>query len=194
VDRVYKKGEVIPMGQPFPNEKVFLLGPDDTLVSEVGVEGEVCVSGTALGLGYLGDPDRTAEAFVQNPLNDRWLERIYRTGDLATYDDEGNLVYASRKDHQIKHLGQRIELGDIEAAAQAVEGVQRACCLYDHRRKRIHLVYMGDVPKEELFGALKVALPQYMVPNKVHQTEQLPLTKNGKIDRRALEEAVGIKR
>lgn len=194
VDRVYKKGEVIPMGQPFPNEKVFLLGSDDTLVSEAGVEGEVCVSGTALGLGYLGDPDRTAEAFVQNPLNDRWLERIYRTGDLATYDDAGNLVYASRKDHQIKHLGQRIELGDIEAAAQAVEGVQRACCLYDHRRKRIHLVYMGDVPKEELFGALKVALPQYMVPNKVHQTEQLPLTKNGKIDRRALEEAVGIKR
>lgn len=193
VDREYKKGEVIPMGKPFPNEKVFLLGPDDSLVSEPGVEGEVCVSGTALGLGYLGEPERTAESFVQNPLNDRWLERIYRTGDLATYDGAGNLVYASRKDHQIKHLGQRIELGDIEAAAQAVEGVQRACCLYDHRRKRIHLVYMGTLPKEELFDALKVALPQYMVPNKVHQTGQMPLTKNGKIDRRALEEAVGIK-
>lgn len=63
------------------------------------MEGEVCVSGTALGLGYLGDPERTAESFVQNPLNDRWLERIYRTGDLATYDGAGNLVYASRKDH-----------------------------------------------------------------------------------------------
>lgn len=72
--------------------------------------------------------------------------------------------------------------------------MQRACCLYDHRRKRIHLVYMGTLPKEELFDALKAALPQYMVPNKVHQTEQMPLTKNGKIDLRALEEAVGIKR
>ncbi|WP_368492090.1 hypothetical protein [Parafannyhessea umbonata] len=111
------------------------------------MEGEVCVSGTALGLGYLADPERTDESFVQNPLNDRWLERIYRTGDLATYDGVGNLVYASRKDHQIKHLEQRIELGDIEAAAQAAEGVRRACCLYDHRCKRIHLVYMGTLPK-----------------------------------------------
>ena len=95
------------MGQPFPNEKVFLLDEKDQLVSEVGVQGEICVSGTALALGYLGRPDLTAAAFVQNPLNTRWLEPIYRTGDLASYDADGNLVYASRKDHQIKHLGQR---------------------------------------------------------------------------------------
>lgn len=194
VDRDYAKDEVIPMGRPFANERVFLLDADDALVTEPHVEGEVCVSGTALGLGYLGDPARTAEAFVQNPLNGRWLERIYRTGDLATYDDAGNLVYASRKDHQIKHLGQRIELGDIEAAAQAAEGVQRACCLYDHRRKRIHLVYVGSATTDELFDSLRQTLPQYMVPNKVHHAEGMPLTKNGKIDRRALEGKVGIKR
>lgn len=193
VDRDYGKNEVIPMGRPFANERVFLLDAQDLLVTEPGMEGEVCVSGTSLGLGYLNDPDRTAASFVQNPLNTRWLERIYRTGDLAAYNDDGDLVYASRKDNQIKHLGQRIELGDIEAAAQGVDGVSRACCLYDQRRKKLHLFYMGNLGKDELFEALKQALPQYMVPNKIQQIQQMPLTKNGKIDRKALGEMAKIK-
>ena len=158
------------------------------------MQGEICVSGTALALGYLGRPDLTAAAFVQNPLNTRWLEPIYRTGDLASYDADGNLVYASRKDHQIKHLGQRIELGDIEAAAQAVDGVLRACCLYDGQRKRLHLVYVGELDKGEVTAQLKETLPQYMVPNRTHQIDEMPLTKNGKIDRRALEAVCRIKR
>ena len=194
ITRAYAKDEVIPMGQPFPNEKVFLLDEKDQLVREVGVQGEICVSGTALALGYLGRPDLTAAAFVQNPLNTRWLEPIYRTGDLASYDADGNLVYASRKDHQIKHLGQRIELGDIEAAAQAVDGVLRACCLYDGQRKRLHLVYVGELDKGEVTAQLKETLPQYMVPNRTHQIDEMPLTKNGKIDRRALEAVCRIKR
>lgn len=194
IERAYAKDEVIPMGRPFPNEKVFLLDDKDQLVTEVGVQGEICVSGTSLALGYLGRPDLTAAAFVQNPLNSRWMETIYRTGDLASYDQEGNLVYASRKDHQIKHLGQRIELGDIEAAAQAVDGVDRACCLYDGQRKRLHLVYVGTLEKGELTSCLKETLPQYMVPNRTHQIDEMPLTKNGKIDRRALEAVCRIKR
>lgn len=194
IERLYEKGEVIPMGRPFPNEKVFLLDESDHLVSEKGVQGEICVSGTALALGYLGRHDLTEKAFVQNPLNSRWRETIYRTGDLASYDDEGNLVYASRKDHQIKHLGQRIELGDIEAAAQAVDGVDRACCLYDGQRKRLHLVYVGSLDKADLSAQLKETLPQYMVPNRTHQIDVMPLTKNGKIDRRALEDVCMIKR
>ena len=194
IDRAYAKDEVIPMGRPFPNEKVFLLDEEDHLVSETGVQGEICVSGTALALGYLGRPDLTEKAFVQNPLNNRWLEPIYRTGDLASYNAEGNLVYASRKDHQIKHLGQRIELGDIEAAAQAVDGVERACCLYDSQRKRLHLVYVGPLDKTDLSTQLKETLPQYMVPNRIHQIDSMPLTKNGKVDRRALEDVCKIKR
>ena len=194
IERPYEKGEVIPMGRPFPNEKVFLLDEGDHLVSAPGMQGEICVSGTALALGYLGRPDLTEKAFVQNPLNARWRETIYRTGDLASYDEEGNLVYASRKDHQIKHLGQRIELGDIEAAAQAVDGVDRACCLYDGQRKRLHLVYVGSLDKADLSTQLKETLPQYMVPNRTHQMDTMPLTKNGKIDRRALEDVCKIKR
>ena len=188
VDREFGKHEVIPMGKAFPNERVFLLDENNQEVTAPGVEGEVCVSGTALGLGYLGDPERTAAAFTQNPLNGRWLEPIYRTGDLATYDQDGNLVYSSRKDFQIKHMGQRIELGDIEAAAQATDGVERACCTYDQRRKRIRLYYVGTIDEKGLADALAATLPPYMEPNHVRRVDQMPLTKNGKIDRKALDE------
>lgn len=186
VERDYQDDEVIPMGRAFPNERVFLLDEDGGEVTSPGVEGEVCVGGTALGLGYLGDGEKTAAAFVQSPLNRRWLEPVYRTGDLACYDERGDLVYASRKDHQIKHLGQRIELGDIEAAAQAVEGVERACCVYDARRKRIRLFYLGAPTEDELLDALGKRLPPYMVPRQVRRLDQMPLTKNGKIDRAEL--------
>jgi amino acid adenylation domain-containing protein len=186
VERVYGPTEQIPMGIPFENERVFLLDEHDHLVEEAGVEGEVCVAGTCVALGYLGDPDRTARSFTQNPLMPRWQETIYRTGDLAYRREDGKLVYASRKDNQIKHLGQRIELGDIEAQAQAVEGVERAVCLYDANRKRLVLCYVGGVDRKELKGRLRELLPSYMVPNNTRQVDAMPLTKNGKVDRAEL--------
>jgi acyl-coenzyme A synthetase/AMP-(fatty) acid ligase len=152
------------------------------------------VCGTCLALGYLGNPERTAQAFVQNPLNARWMEPMYRTGDLARYDENGDLVFVSRKDHQIKHLGQRIELGDIETTAHGVEGVERACCLYDDQRKRLVLCYVGSIDRKELKGQLRDLLPPYMVPNNTRQLDAMPLTKNGKIDRAALEMAARIRR
>ena len=146
------------------------------------------MGGSCLALGYYRDAERTAEAFVQNPLHDDYRDIVYRTGDLAHYDDEGNLVYLSRKDHQIKHLGQRIELGEIESAAQAVGGVAQACCIYDGIKKRILLHYTGEIDRKELGAALREKLPSFMVPNKIKQHDMLPLTKNGKIDRSKLAE------
>ena len=218
VDRDYADGEVIPMGRPFANERVLLLDENDALVvppappapgtraegsagdaatdgGSTGDEaaiGEICVAGTALGLGYLGDAERTAAAFVQNPTNGRWLDPLYRTGDLGRYDAEGNLVYVGRKDHQIKHMGQRIELGDVEAAAHAVPGVERACCLYDTKRKKLVLMYSGSIEKSLLADMLRDALPTYMVPGKIVPVESMPLTKNGKIDRKALAAVAGL--
>lgn len=193
VDREFGKKEVIPIGRAFPNEKVFLLDDNDRLITDAGQEGEIVVSGTCLGLGYLNMAERTAASFVQNPINNRWTETVYRTGDLARYDEDGNLVYSTRKDFQIKYMGQRIELGDIEASAQAVDGVSRACCLYDAHRKRIILFYVGPILKNDLFHQLKVALPQYMVPSKIFAVDEMPLTKNGKVDRTALGVIGGIK-
>ena len=193
IDRAYAKDEVIPAGRPFPNEHVFLLDEGDALVDEPNVQGEVCVTGTCLALGYYNAPERTAKAFMPNPLETRWSETMYRTGDLAVWDEEGRLVYVGRKDHQIKHLGQRIELGEIEAGAQGVDGVTRACCIYHERKKRILMFYTGSLEKEALLEELQVRLPHYMVPSKVFYLDEMPLTKNGKIDRAALAQMGGVK-
>ena len=188
-EKEYGLEEVIPAGTAFGNEKVFLLDEENREVdpSDLSGEGEICVGGTCVALGYYRDPERTAAAFVQNPLNDRYPERIYRTGDIGRYDADGNLVYVSRKDFQIKHLGHRIELGEVEADTMARDGVSRACCIYDAKKKRLILFYTGEREKKDLEKELKEILPPFMVPNKTIRLEEMPLNKNGKIDRHALE-------
>jgi len=188
IDKQYGKDESIPIGIPFENEKVFLLDENDKLVTAPDIEGEICVSGACLALGYYKDFDKTNEVFVQNPLNSNYHERIYRTGDLGKYDSEGLLHYTSRKDFQIKHMGQRIELSDIELSAMAVDGVSRACCIYDHKKKKINLFYTGSIDKDALSAELKAKLPDFMVPGRTVYLNELPVNKNGKIDRNALNE------
>lgn len=185
----YALDEVIPAGKAFENEKVFLLDEEDHLVPQTDTtgEGEICVGGTCVALGYYKDAERTAAAFVQNPLNAFYPERIYRTGDIGRYDENGDLIYVSRKDFQIKHLGHRIELGEVEADAMARDGVSRACCIYDSAKKRLILFYTGERDRKDLERELKEVLPPFMVPNKTLQLEEMPLNKNGKIDRHALE-------
>ncbi len=186
LDRSFEKNEIIPIGRPFPNERVFLLDENDRPVTDAGIEGEICVCGTALALGYWNDPERTAQVFVQNPLNKAFPERMYRTGDLGAYDADGNLVYHTRKDFQIKQMGQRIELGEIEAAAMALDGVSRAACVYDPAKKKILLFYTGEKEESTVKKELGVNLPPYMMPGKTARMDFLPMNKNGKIDRGAL--------
>jgi len=184
VDRDFDVSETLPMGKPFPNERVFLLDEEDHLVTEPGQEGEVCVAGTALALGYYRNPEATAAAFVPNPLNDRYPELIYRTGDLATYLENGDMSFTGRKDFQIKHMGHRIELGEIEQAMNAVPEITSCCCLF--LKERITAFYTGEIDKKTLAGRLKEKIPDYMVPNTFIQMDQLPMNKNGKTDRKAL--------
>ncbi len=186
LDREFEKDELIPVGRAFKNEKVFLLDDKDQLVTEKDTEGEICVSGECLALGYYNDREKTDAVFVQNPLNDRYYERIYRTGDLGRYDEDGMLIYTSRKDFQIKHMGQRIELGEIEVSAMSVDGVTRACCLYDEKKKKILLYYTGEADKENVTALLQKKLPQYMMPGRTVRIDEMPMNKNGKIDRARL--------
>lgn len=188
LDRQFEKDETLPIGVAFPNEKVFLLDDEDKLITDTGVEGEICVAGTCLALGYYKDPDKTEAAFTQNPLNKAYPEIIYRTGDLGKICDDGNLVYTSRKDHQIKHMGQRIELGDIEITAMSIDGVSRACCIYDHDKKKIQLFYTGDIDKDALSDEIHEKLPPFMIPGRTVKLDEFPMNKNGKIDRVALKE------
>lgn len=186
VDREFQPGESLPIGQPFPNEKVFLLDEGNQLVREAGKKGEICVSGTALSLGYYRNPEQTKKVFVQNPLNEKYLERIYRTGDMAYYGHDGYLYFASRKDFQIKHMGHRIELGEIELAMEMAEGIRRACCTYDEPENKIIAFYEGEAEKRQIVRALGKKLPAYMIPNVWVKMDRLPITKNGKIDRKKM--------
>ena len=105
------------------------------------------------------------------------------TVKLAYFNEQGELLFISRKDYQIKHMGHRIELGEIEANVNLLEGVSMSCCLFDSEKDRIELFYVGELPEKELFALLKDKLPRYMLPNKVRVLEALPLTANGKLDR-----------
>lgn len=186
VDREFQPGDVLPMGKAFPNEKVFLLDEENHLVEEKNQNGEICVAGSSLALGYYRNPEQTAKAFVQNPLNDRYLEPIYRTGDLAYYNDLGELCFATRKDFQIKHMGHRIELGEIEAAMDKISEIVRSCCIFDGAKSKIVAFYEGDVERKVLVRELRKYLPAFMIPNVFRQVDHMPLTKNGKIDRKML--------
>lgn len=193
VDHPVEEGEKLPIGQPFPNEKVFLLDQEDREITQPNLQGELCVAGTALALGYWNAPEQTARAFVPNPLNPHYPETIYRTGDLAFYREDGLLCFAGRKDFQIKHMGHRIELEEIEAAVNAKEGVERCCCVYDQERSRITAFYVGAIEPRELKKSLYEALPAYMIPGSFRKLEELPVTANGKLDRRQLLEQAGRK-
>ena len=181
----------IPIGRPFPNEDVFLLDGADHRITAPGTVGEICVRGTALALGYYGAPEQNAAHFVPNPLNPHYPETIYRTGDLARYDENGELVFSGRKDFQIKYMGHRIELEEIEREMAAIDGVERCCCIFDEKRSRLKGFYIGSVEKDVLHAEMKEKLPAFMVPGILRRVEDMPLTKNGKIDRKKLAELVG---
>ena len=188
-ERDYSGG--IPIGLPFPNEDVFLLDSEDHLVTERDVSGEICVRGTALALGYYRNPEQNDAHFVQNPLNPFYPERIYRTGDLGHYNQLGELVFSGRKDFQIKYMGHRIELEEIEREMAAIHGVDRCCCVFDEKKSRLKGFYIGTIPKEEVHAAMKAKLPDFMIPGILRQVEDMPLNKNGKIDRKALDAMAG---
>ncbi len=185
----YTRG--IPMGKAFPNERILLLDENDALITEPDKEGEVCVSGTCVALGYYNS-EKTKEVFIQNPLNPQTFERIYRTGDLASLGKDGNYYYIGRKDTQIKHMGHRIELGEIENAITRHENITRACCIFADNK--ITAFYTGkETEKKEIVTLLKAALPAYMVPSDFIFEKEFPLTKNGKIDKKLLTEKLNAR-
>lgn len=188
VDRPFADDEVLPIGVAFLNSGVFLLD-GDRQVTEKKTAGEICIKGSSLALGYYNNAEKTAEAFCQNPLNPFYPERIYRTGDIGMFNEKDELIFLSRKDDQIKHMGHRIELGEVEAAANSLDFLDAAVCLYDKAEGKIVMFYQSEVPcDKELLKAMGKKLPKYMFPNKLCHFEKLPLNKNNKIDRTYLRE------
>lgn len=186
LDREYTDTEKLPIGIPFDNEKVFLLDENDKEITEENVPGEICVSGICLAIGYYNNPDATHKAFTENPVNHDFYERIYRTGDMGYIGSDGLFYFCGRKDFQIKHMGHRIELEEIDASLNAVPSIERAVAMFDEGKNRLIAFYTGCATVNEITEILKAKVPEYMIPNRFIQMEDLPITKNGKIDRKAL--------
>lgn len=176
----------IPIGRPFQNTRYLLLSEGNKKVP-AGEIGEICILGACLSPGYYADFERSETSFVQNPLNRLWPEKIYRTGDLAFENSSGELVFVSRKDRQIKRMGYRIELDEIESICKTVEGIVLCSCHWDGINSIIVLFYTGNLSELELRAELRRAMPPYMLPQKLIRLEQMPLMVSGKIDRKQLE-------
>nr|WP_083858705.1 non-ribosomal peptide synthetase [Paenibacillus sp. OSY-SE] len=178
----------VPIGRPIDNTQIYIVNRQNQL-QPIGVAGELCIAGAGLARGYWERPELTAEKFVEIPFKPS--ERMYRTGDLARWLPDGNIEYLGRLDHQVKIRGYRIELGEIEAqllqaaairetvvVAREDESGQKALCAY--------FAADSELTVSELRSALAAQLPDYMIPSYFVQLERLPLSANGKIDRKAL--------
>ena len=184
VDREFADTDPLPIGKACENMRVVIL-TEDNKAAKVGEQGELCVIGSGVALGYWNNPEITNKVFVQNPLAGEYRERMYRTGDLAYRDEDGLIQFCGRKDNQIKLKGNRIELGEIETAAMAVEGVENAAAVFDAENELIALFVetQGTLPLRRFNLELKKHIPQYMLPGKLFPMEKLPHTANDKIDR-----------
>lgn len=187
VERDFEDSERLPIGFPCRNADVLILNEENQEVT--GSEmGELCVRGSSIALGYWNDAAKSDQVFTQNPLNNHYFDRIYRTGDLVYINEFNEIIYVGRKDTQIKYMGYRIELGEIETALLSLSGIHNSCVIYNSDRKEITMFYEGaaDLGKATIRKELTPLLPKYMIPTKIIMLDQLPLNKNGKIDRKTL--------
>lgn len=190
VNREIPDEEPLPIGFPCRNTDILILNEANQLARD-GEEGELCVRGSSLALGYYNNPEKTAQAFVQNPLNHSYPELIYRTGDLVYRNERGEIMFKGRKDTLVKHSGYRIELGEIDhVVINTLQLVKNGCAVYDSWKKEIAFYYEApeEIPVVELRKAISTALPKYMIPNRFVMMKELPRNTNGKIDRLRLKE------
>jgi len=188
IEKPYEDDEVLPIGIPFRNCEVLILNDDNKMV-QGDESGELCVKGSCLALGYYNNAEKTSEAFIQNPLNPHFPEIIYRTGDIAKFNEFGDIMFISRKDNQVKHMGQRVELGEIEIILNAMDKVDASICFYDHKFQKIVGVYEGkEADNKYIFSELRNKVSKFMYPNTLIKQLKLPFNLNGKIDRSCLKE------
>ena len=184
VNRDFADTDPLPIGIPCRNSDVMIL-VDRQRKANVGEKGELCVRGSSLALGYYNNHERTASAFIQNPLQSHYPETIYCTGDVVYENELGEIMYVGRVDSQIKHNGYRIELGEIENAVLGSKMVDNCCVVYDSNQKRIVLYYQSkdELNMGEFRKAISMMIPRYMLPAVCHREIIMKQNGSGKIDR-----------
>jgi len=186
VKQVAKDALSVPIGKPVANTQLYVLDRNTNL-EPVGIMGQLYIGGEGLARGYWGKPDLTAERFVPDPYGQPG-GRLYASGDLARWMEDGNLEFFGRADNQVKTRGFRVELGEIEIALLQHGGVRNCAVLMETGASGKHLVayISGEANADQLKEYLKAKLPEYMVPSVYVKLPELPLNTNGKVDRRAL--------
>ena len=177
---------VISIGKPIRNTRVYILNGME--LCGIGVPGELCVAGAGIARGYLNRPELTAEKFIENPFG---TGRLYRTGDLARWLPDGNIEFLGRIDEQVKIRGFRVELGEIESTLRTIPSVKDCTVIVREDNGQGKAIYAYIVSEEELDldiirEKLRSILPEYMVPAYMMQIDNIPVTRSGKVDRRAL--------
>ncbi|WP_294591023.1 amino acid adenylation domain-containing protein [uncultured Bacteroides sp.] len=184
IEREFSDDEPLPIGFACKNSDVLIL-VDGKREAKVNEQGELCVRGTSLALGYYNDEEKTRKAFIQNPLNTHYPETIYCTGDIVYRNALGEIMYVGRKDSQIKHNGYRIELGEIETAILGSQMLENCCVIYNFMQKKIVLFYQSneELNMAEFRKSVLTHIPKYMMPSEYHRVEVMKQNNNGKIDR-----------
>jgi len=188
VEKEFPDNIPIPIGYPCRNSDILILN-DKNEITKKNQKGELCVRGTSLAMGYWNDPEKTSKVFLQNPLNKNYPELIYRTGDIVYKNEIGEIIFVGRKDFQVKHLGYRIDLSEIEhIIINSIDIIDNACVLYNSEKKEITLFYESKniIATIEIRKELIKYLPKYMLPTVFIKIDKLPKNPNGKIDRLAL--------
>ena len=178
----------ITIGKPIANTQIYIV--DKYMrICPIGVTGELCIAGDGVGAGYLNRPELTAEKFIDNPFG---KGKLYKTGDLACWREDGNIVYVGRNDFQVKIRGLRIELGEIENAINSVDGVSQSVVIVrkdENGRQLICAFYTGEEkPAPEIKAVIGERLPKYMLPHIFTHLDEMPMTSSGKISRKTLPE------
>ncbi len=181
---------IIPIGKPIRNRQVYILESEteNFKLCPIGVVGELCIAGAGLSAGYLNRPELNTERFVDNPFIEG--TKMYRSGDLARWTQDGTIEFLGRKDSQVKVRGYRIELEEIEYAMLSLDSISEAVVLIKEKEEDKFIVaYVegAEVDVQEVRNDLAKQLPAYMMPSHIEVLDQIPLTSNGKIDKKALQ-------
>lgn len=185
VKRSHQAGDRLPVGKPFSLTHILFVDENGDELPP-GKPGEMLVSSPWIASGYHRDAERTAAAWAVDPLNRGWQERFFRGGDIGYIREDGQLMVLGRRDTQIKHMGYRMEIGEVEAALRKIAGWQDGCVLFDGERDKLWCFYTGALDEKQIKTALREQLPRYMLPDVYVHLDEMPHTATMKLDRNQL--------
>lgn len=185
VDRTHQAGDRLPVGRPFALTHILFVDENGDELPQ-GEPGEMLVSSPWIACGYHRDLERTAASWVNDPLGRGWQERFFRGGDIGYIREDGQLMVLGRRDTQIKHMGYRMEIGEVEAALRKIPDWQDGCVLFDEKADKLWCFYAGKLEEKQIQSALREQLARYMLPDHYVHLCDMPHTASMKLDRQTL--------